>query len=209
LLSTLSGTGKVPIKDDCAEVELADDRVYSAEDVKDYLVRFYDWMLEADKANWHHKPIYRKAWLLFHHCASPNEALNTMELIISFRNSGRARFWTQWITGLEEAGKHHAYRAKYALFLLSIFHNMKDLSSLWPFVRRLYKHAPALMYERDIMQVVNNICNELLPAEFKHSLDRNETKTWTDIITKYSSESEFFVALRKSKKQASDVLKKE
>ncbi|KAJ1980435.1 Histone transcription regulator 3 [Dimargaris xerosporica] len=91
-----------------------------------------------DKRKWHHKPLYRLAWLdsvVFHNFSLAAETIATLFNARSLTKT----FINFYKTEYESPGQHYYYAHKYLLRLITLYRHTRDLDGFLTLTRRLRK----------------------------------------------------------------------
>ncbi|KAJ1985032.1 Histone transcription regulator 3 [Dimargaris verticillata] len=91
-----------------------------------------------DKRKWHHKPLYRLAWLdsvVFHNFSLAAETVGTLFNARSLTKT----FINFYKTEYESPGQHYYYAHKYLLRLITLYRHIRDLDGFLTLTRRLRK----------------------------------------------------------------------
>ncbi|KAL5034522.1 Histone transcription regulator 3 [Batrachochytrium dendrobatidis] len=91
-----------------------------------------------DKKKWHHKPVYRQAWIHFHVYQNPANAKTELLQLFQFRTNSIS-MKTIWKTEFERPGKFFVYIHKYAMFLITLSAATFDTLILRQLYRRISK----------------------------------------------------------------------
>ncbi|KAI8639579.1 hypothetical protein BD408DRAFT_371457 [Parasitella parasitica] len=101
----------------------------------------------ADSKGWHHRPIYRIAWMYYHVYHQTEEAKS--ELLNLFSLKGNSKYHVNiWKHGFELPGKHYVYAKKYTLFLIQLAEESNDSQTLKNLYRKLKKAKQLIMNEK-------------------------------------------------------------
>jgi hypothetical protein len=90
---------------------------------------------KGDKKRWHHKPIYRIAWMystLLH-----NDELAKEEMVALLNAKSKTVMRRIWKTDFELPGRHFIYFHQYLKFLIDLSSKTRDVSLLWQICKRL------------------------------------------------------------------------
>ncbi|CEP09034.1 hypothetical protein, partial, partial [Parasitella parasitica] len=105
----------------------------------------------ADSKGWHHRPIYRIAWMYYHVYHQIEEAKS--ELLNLFSLKGNSKYHVNiWKHGFELPGKHYVYAKKYTLFLIQLATESNDSQTLKNLYRKLKKAKQLIMNEKQVFR---------------------------------------------------------
>lgn len=144
-------------------------------------------VLEAyDKRNWHHRPKYRQAQVMFEELGDAQGALKPLSLL----TSGKL-FMNIWKPEFERGGKHFYYTFEYAMLYIQLLTATKDLqllATLFPRLRKLNSTMINLYTAWDVVcQLYNTVMREAMGFELR---DNSYVELWllrlllTEVIPK-------------------------
>lgn len=110
-----------------------------------------------DKKNWHHKPRYRLARILFDEFDDHNAALTEMNHFISLKTTSKSLI-SIWKPEFERPGKHFYYTYQYCKFFIQLLTKNLDLTSLISMLPKL-KRSNSIMI--NLYNVWENICQSI------------------------------------------------
>ncbi|ORX50528.1 hypothetical protein DM01DRAFT_1095919 [Hesseltinella vesiculosa] len=104
-----------------------------------------------DKKHWHHRPIYRVAWIYDMIYSDKKKAKTELLQLFTLKlmNKGIVNIWKP---DLERPGKHFVYMTQYVSMLISLARATKDLESLKYLCRRLRKSTHLILNEKETFQ---------------------------------------------------------
>ncbi|KAI8060297.1 hypothetical protein BC940DRAFT_160374 [Gongronella butleri] len=122
----------------------------------------------VDKKHWHHRPIYRLAWMHDKIYADPDKAKDELLQLFTLKatNKGVVNIWKP---DLERPGKHFVYVTQYILFLVDLARATHDAETLKNLCRKLRKSSHLVFDDKATFQSALHayveVCSYDLDAE--------------------------------------------
>ncbi|KAG1115147.1 hypothetical protein G6F42_014009 [Rhizopus arrhizus] len=105
----------------------------------------------ADSKGWHHRPVYRIAWMYYHVYHQTEEAKSYLLQLFSLKGNSK-HHTNMWKHGFELPAKHYVYVKKYTLFLIELARESNDSQTLKNLYRKLKKAKQILMNEKQVFR---------------------------------------------------------
>lgn len=137
--------------------------------VTEHIRRTFHNICTADKRHWHHRPVYRLAYMAQHSpvagmpgneepITSAISARTTLESLFTARGSG-GNLLSIWKPEFERPGRHYYYANRYTTYYADLLFIQEDLDLVFMFMRRLRKAYASVLHHRDIWQ---NLCERYI-----------------------------------------------
>ncbi|CAN3377066.1 hypothetical protein DIURU_002068 [Diutina rugosa] len=127
-----------------------------------------------DKLNWHHRPKYRQAQVLFDELDDAVGALKPLGSLTSGKS-----LMNIWKPEFERGGKHFYYTYEYAMLYVRLLTATKDLQQLSVLFPRLKKSNATMINLYDAWDLVCQSFNAVLREAFGFELrDNSYTEAW-------------------------------
>ncbi|KAI8985349.1 hypothetical protein BDB01DRAFT_787727 [Pilobolus umbonatus] len=114
-----------------------------------------------DKKNWHHRPIYRHAWMQYYVFNNAEQAKIELLQLFTFKPTIK-NYITIWKPGFELPGKHYEYVRKYTLFLIQLSKETHDTITLRSLYRKLRRAQVLLLDDKEVFQKAYKVYLEII-----------------------------------------------
>ncbi|CAB4489690.1 hypothetical protein RhiirA5_347587 [Rhizophagus irregularis] len=105
---------------------------------------------KADKTKWHHRPVYRHAWLIFNVEQKPEIAITILSPLFHLKLTSKT-FMNVWKPEFERSGRHFIYVHEYISFFMDLAKATLDFDLLNKMSEKLRK-ASNIILKDDIIQ---------------------------------------------------------
>ncbi|KAI9470445.1 hypothetical protein BDB00DRAFT_251414 [Zychaea mexicana] len=114
----------------------------------------------VDKHKWHHRPIYRSAWILYHVYNQTENAKNEILELFSLRSNSKS-FTSMWKTNYERPGKFFEYVHQCTMLLIELAKETRDIERLKLLKEKLHKaSSTVLLYTEELISAVDDALKE-------------------------------------------------
>ncbi|CEG84794.1 hypothetical protein RMATCC62417_18548 [Rhizopus microsporus] len=110
----------------------------------------------ADTKNWHHRPVYRIAWIHYYIFRNPDKAKSELVKLFTLKPTIKNHI-NIWKPTSELPGKHYVYIHKYTMFLIKLAKETRDESTLDQLNRKLRKAQSLLLNYEQVMNEISHI----------------------------------------------------
>ncbi|KAK6460472.1 hypothetical protein DFJ63DRAFT_290729 [Scheffersomyces coipomensis] len=145
-------------------------------------IEFYSVIIDAlrkvdsyDKKNWHHKPNYRIAKILFEEFDKVEDAVEEMSSIISLKATSKTLV-SIWKPEQERPGKHFYYTYQYSSLYITLLANKSDLISLISMLPKLRRSNSTMV---SLYTTWESLCSSICKI-IRASLDIGESFAFTE-----------------------------
>ncbi|OAJ38550.1 hypothetical protein BDEG_22461 [Batrachochytrium dendrobatidis JEL423] len=161
-----------------------------------------------DKKKWHHKPVYRQAWIHFHVYQNPANAKTELLQLFQFRTNSIS-MKTIWKTEFERPGKFFVYIHKYAMFLITLSAATFDTLILRQLYRRISKIDDICLDQNQLLieirqafckmaladlpdsQTVFRMCKFVQQGQFRSIVEKAEQNMFINFNAEIESPAEY------------------
>ncbi|KAL1925672.1 uncharacterized protein VTP21DRAFT_555 [Calcarisporiella thermophila] len=153
----------------------------------------------ADKKKWHHRPVYRHAWMLHKVYNDPDKAKLELQQLFQLKTPTKTliQVWTPDFENSKRSGRHFVYVQSYTDFMIRLARETNDTETLKMLCRRLRKASSILLEHREIwsklynafLDVYRDQINSLPPLVLVGTLSKTEFEQ-----NRASVEQRFFAA---------------
>ncbi|CAG8593125.1 19778_t:CDS:10, partial [Cetraspora pellucida] len=129
---------------------------------------------KADKNKWHHRPVFRHAWLINHVEQKPEEAKALLQNLFQLKASSNKSVMNVWKPEFERAGRHFVYVHEYILFLIELARSTRDVATLKTMDTKLSKAVNILLKESIIRACMANAFQYIEQTRSLTVMDNND-----------------------------------
>ncbi|CAG8443686.1 8480_t:CDS:10 [Gigaspora rosea] len=129
---------------------------------------------KADKNKWHHRPVFRHAWLINHVEQKPEEAKTLLQNLFQLKASSNKSVMNVWKPEFERAGRHFVYVHEYILFLIELARSTRDIATLKTMETKLSKAVNILLKESIIRACMANAFQYVEQAQSLTIMENND-----------------------------------
>ncbi|KAI8579278.1 hypothetical protein K450DRAFT_242493 [Umbelopsis ramanniana AG] len=104
---------------------------------------------KIDRRHWHHRPIFRHAWMHYYIYRDAEQAKADMMPLFALKSNLKSHI-SIWKPGFERPGKHFEYAHQYTVFMIELAQVTNDANTLKILCRKLRKNQPVLLYDKEI-----------------------------------------------------------
>ncbi|KAI9312531.1 hypothetical protein BX666DRAFT_2031252 [Dichotomocladium elegans] len=123
-----------------------------------------DQVLKIDKRRWHHRPVFRHAWMQYHIYNNPEEAKNELMTLFALRSNNKSHM-NIWKPGFERPGKYFEYVHEYTMFLIQLAAVVKDVECLKLLTEKLPKASAILLYSDEAIRAAEKAYAEATQSQ--------------------------------------------
>ncbi|KAF9951112.1 Histone transcription regulator 3 [Mortierella alpina] len=108
----------------------------------------------TDKRHWHHRPVYRQAWILYHVYHDVERAKAEMLSLFQIKSNLKTLVSSVWKPEFERSGKHFVYVGEYTKFLIILAKETKDVETLNSLARKIRRAQGLLLDLKEIWELL-------------------------------------------------------
>ncbi|KAG9323455.1 hypothetical protein KVV02_000817 [Mortierella alpina] len=108
----------------------------------------------TDKRHWHHRPVYRQAWILYHIYHDVERAKAEMLSLFQIKSNLKTLVSSVWKPEFERSGKHFVYVGEYTKFLIILAKETKDVETLNSLARKIRRAQGLLLDLKEIWELL-------------------------------------------------------
>ncbi|KAG0202379.1 Histone transcription regulator 3 [Mortierella sp. GBA30] len=108
----------------------------------------------TDKRRWHHRPVYRQAWILYHIYHDVERAKSEMLSLFQIKHNQKTLVGAVWKPEFERSGKHFVYVGEYTKFLIVLAKESKDVETLGILARKIRRAQGLLLELKEIWELL-------------------------------------------------------
>ncbi|KAF9576299.1 Histone transcription regulator 3 [Mortierella alpina] len=108
----------------------------------------------TDKRHWHHRPVYRQAWILYHIYHDVERAKAEMLSLFQIKSNLKTLVSSVWKPEFERSGKHFVYVGEYTKFLIVLAKETKDVETLNSLARKIRRAQGLLLDLKEIWELL-------------------------------------------------------
>ncbi|CAG8478210.1 13822_t:CDS:10 [Ambispora leptoticha] len=109
-----------------------------------------------DKMKWHHRPVFRYAWLLYHVDNNPTEAKKLHLSLFQLKASTKS-VMNVWRPEFERAGRHFVYVGNYIDFLIKLAKDTQDVECIKSLCGKLKKAQNILLRYKELNEAAEEV----------------------------------------------------
>ncbi|KAG0031770.1 Histone transcription regulator 3 [Podila clonocystis] len=144
--------------DSATEQDLKKDKLYAFRLLCEGLAR----IRHADKRHWHHRPVFRQAWILYHVYHDVERAKTEMLSLFQVKSNLKTLVSSVWKPEFERSGKHFVYVGEYTKLLIVLAKETKDVETLNSLARKIRRANGLLLDLKDIWELLYDSYLEVL-----------------------------------------------
>ncbi|KAI7879176.1 hypothetical protein K492DRAFT_208427 [Lichtheimia hyalospora FSU 10163] len=114
---------------------------------------------KADKKGWHHRPVYRQAWMQYRIYGSSKQALQHMKTLFSLKTGKTLA--SIWKPAFERPGKYFEYVHEYTMFLIQLCAECKDEECIRILKEKLSKTSSILLYSDEAITAADKAYEQI------------------------------------------------
>ncbi|KAF9193564.1 Histone transcription regulator 3 [Haplosporangium sp. Z 11] len=108
----------------------------------------------TDKRHWHHRPVYRQAWILYHVYHDVERAKVEMLSLFQIKSNLKTLVSSVWKPEFERSGKHFIYVGEYTKFLIVLAKETNDVETLNSLARKIRRAHGLLLDLKEIWELL-------------------------------------------------------
>lgn len=108
----------------------------------------------TDRRHWHHRPVFRQAWILYHIYHDVERAKTEMLSLFQIKSNLKTLVSSVWKPEFERSGKHFIYVGEYTKFLIVLAKETNDVETLNSLARKIRRANSLLLDLKDIWEVL-------------------------------------------------------
>ncbi|KAF9426942.1 Histone transcription regulator 3 [Podila epigama] len=116
----------------------------------------------VDKRHWHHRPVFRQAWILYHIYHDVERAKTEMLSLFQVKSNLKTLVSSVWKPEFERCGKHFVYVGEYTKLLIVLAKETKDVETLNTLARKIRKATGLLLDVKDVWGLLYDSYLEVL-----------------------------------------------
>ncbi|KAG0087271.1 Histone transcription regulator 3 [Podila epicladia] len=144
--------------DSVTEQDLKKDKLHAFRLLCEGLAR----IRHADKRHWHHRPVFRQAWILYHIYHDVERAKTEMLSLFQVKSNLKTLVSSVWKPEFERSGKHFVYVGEYTKLLIVLAKETKDVETLNSLARKIRRANGLLLDLKDIWELLYDSYLEVL-----------------------------------------------
>ncbi|KFH65937.1 hypothetical protein MVEG_08039 [Podila verticillata NRRL 6337] len=144
--------------DSATEQDLKKDKLHAFRLLCEGLAR----IRHADKRHWHHRPVFRQAWILYHIYHDVERAKTEMLSLFQVKSNLKTLVSSVWKPEFERSGKHFVYVGEYTKLLIVLAKETRDVETLNSLARKIRRANGLLLDLRDIWELLYDSYLEVL-----------------------------------------------
>ncbi|KAF9308980.1 Histone transcription regulator 3 [Podila horticola] len=144
--------------DSAVEQDLKKDKLHAFRLLCEGLAR----IRHADKRHWHHRPVFRQAWILYHVYHDVERAKTEMLSLFQVKSNLKTLVSSVWKPEFERSGKHFVYVGEYTKLLIVLAKETKDVETLNSLARKIRRANGLLLDLKDIWELLYDSYLEVL-----------------------------------------------
>ncbi|CAG8452634.1 271_t:CDS:10 [Ambispora gerdemannii] len=109
-----------------------------------------------DKMKWHHRPVFRHAWLLYYVDNNPTEAKKLHSSLFQLKASTKS-VMNVWRPEFERAGRHFVYVGNYIDFLIELAKDTHDVDCIKSLCGKLKKAQNILLRYKELNEAAEEV----------------------------------------------------
>ncbi|KAI8145939.1 hypothetical protein BJV82DRAFT_29849 [Fennellomyces sp. T-0311] len=113
----------------------------------------------SDKRKWHHRPIYRHAWMLYHIYNNANSAKIELLHLFALRSNSKMHI-NMWRPNYERSGKFFEYVHQYTMFLIKLAKETNDVECLKMLKEKVQKASTILLHSDTVVAATDKAIAE-------------------------------------------------
>ncbi|KAF8940863.1 Histone transcription regulator 3 [Dissophora ornata] len=108
----------------------------------------------TDKRHWHHRPVYRQAWILYNVYHDVERAKTEMLGLFQIKSNLKTLVSSVWKPEFERSGKHFIYVGEYTKFLIVLAKETSDVETLNSLARKIRRAHGLLLDLKEIWELL-------------------------------------------------------
>ncbi|KAF9962962.1 Histone transcription regulator 3 [Modicella reniformis] len=108
----------------------------------------------TDKRHWHHRPVFRQAWILYHIYHDVERAKTEMLSLFQIKSNIKTLVSSVWKPEFERSGKHFIYVGEYTKFLIVLAKETNDVETLNSLARKIRRANGLLLDLKEIWELL-------------------------------------------------------
>ncbi|KAG0304714.1 Histone transcription regulator 3 [Dissophora globulifera] len=108
----------------------------------------------TDKRHWHHRPVFRQAWILYSVYHDVERAKTEMLGLFQFKSNAKTLVSSVWKPEFERSGKHFIYVGEYTRFLIVLAKETNDVETLNSLARKIRRAQSQLLDLKEIWELL-------------------------------------------------------
>ncbi|KAI7821583.1 hypothetical protein BC939DRAFT_206375 [Gamsiella multidivaricata] len=108
----------------------------------------------TDKRHWHHRPVFRQAWILYHIYHDVERAKAEMLSLFQIKSNLKTLVSSVWKPEFERSGKHFIYVGEYTKFLIVLAKETSDVETLNSLARKIRRAHGLLLDLKEIWELL-------------------------------------------------------
>ncbi|KAI1317479.1 Histone transcription regulator 3 [Mortierella claussenii] len=108
----------------------------------------------TDKRHWHHRPVFRQAWILYHVYHDVERAKAEMLSLFQIKSNLKTLVSSVWKPEFERSGKHFIYVGEYTKFLIILAKETHDVETLNSLARKIRRATGLLLDLKEVWELL-------------------------------------------------------